>query len=80
MKKGLLILGAVTMVIGSSSCLIKSRVCNCTYTDSNGSITTYEEPYVGGALGTSKKQQQTSCDNLEASLASTYTSANCELN
>lgn len=79
MKKGLLILGAVAMVIGSSSCLIKSRVCNCTYVDGGVTYTT-EESYVGGALGTSKKQQQTSCDNYEASLASSYTSANCELN
>lgn len=79
MKKSILILGAVAMVIGSSSCLIKSRVCNCTYTV-DGVTHTTEEEYVGGALGTSKKQQQTSCDNFEASLASQYTSANCELN
>ncbi|MGQ3015468.1 MAG: hypothetical protein ACT6QS_17265 [Flavobacteriales bacterium] len=54
-------------------------MCNCTYVDGGVTYTT-EESYVGGALGTSKKQQQTSCDNFEASLASSYTSANCELN
>jgi|GEM_PF-1360644 len=80
MRKSILILSAVAMVVGSTSCLLKSRVCNCTYTDSSGTVGTYEEPYVGGALGTSKKQQQTACDNLEASFKSQYASASCELN
>lgn len=80
MKKTLLLTGAALFILSTTSCLVKSRVCNCTYTDSNGYVQTQQEEYIGGLVGTSKKQQITACDNFEASLISNYGAANCTLN
>lgn len=81
MKKTLLFLGVCAFVLSTTSCLVKSRVCSCSYTDQSGTFQTFSEEYIGGMMGTSKKSQKAECDNLEASLKSQYgASANCDLN
>lgn len=80
MKKTLLLAGAALFIMSSSSCLIKARVCNCTYTDQSGTTGKTSEEYLGGMFGTSKKQQKQACTDLEKSLQSTYASATCTLN
>ena len=79
MKKTLLFIGVAAFVLSTSSCLVKARVCDCTYTDGN-QVYTQQEDYIGGAFGTSKKQQKQACKNLEASLNSSYNNtATCTL-
>ncbi|HEY8366541.1 MAG TPA: hypothetical protein VIL57_05285 [Bacteroidia bacterium] len=80
MKKTLLLTGAALFILSSTSCLIKARVCNCTYTDQTGSTGTTSEEYLGGMFGTSKKQQKQACSDKEKSLQSSYASASCSLN
>jgi len=80
MKKTLLLTGAALFILSSTSCLIKARVCNCTYTDDYGTVQTYQEEYLGGMFGTSKKQQKQACSDQEKSFQSIYGNASCTLN
>jgi len=73
--KSLLFVAGVAVMLASC---VKSRNCQCTYTDSTGATSVSNETMTGIAgVNSSKKSQESACKANESS--STYGTTSCEL-